>query len=138
MSQIKTVDLCERCEYGSDNKCKDTKCTDCELNYIENERNRCKCLLIKDNTPCPHFKEVVEDMPEVVNHPDHYTRDGAMECIDEMLLVFGVEATKTFCLLNAWKYRYRAADKNGAEDLKKSDWYMNLYRDLSGEVTTDG
>ena len=136
MSQIKTVDLCERCEYGADHKCKGISCNGCDL-YIGSGKINCECLLITNNTPCPHFKEVVEDLPEVVNHPDHYTRDGAMECIDEMLLVFGVEATKTFCLLNAWKYCYRAADKNGAEDLKKSDWYMNLYRDLSGEVTTD-
>ena len=69
-------------------------------------------------------------MSEMINHPDHYGREGAMECIDEMLMVFGVEATMNFCLLNAWKYRYRAADKNGVEDLKKSDWYMKMYRDL--------
>lgn len=71
---------------------------------------------------------------ETVNHPDHYIREGAMECIAEMVLVFGVEATMHFCLLNAWKYRYRAADKNGAEDLKKSDWYMKMYRDLQRGV----
>lgn len=69
---------------------------------------------------------------EAVNHPKHYVREGAMECIDEMLLVFGKEAVMNFCLLNAWKYRYRAADKNGAEDLKKSDWYLAVYADLKG------
>lgn len=69
-------------------------------------------------------------MSEMINHPKHYSRDDAMECINEMILVFGVEATMNFCLLNAWKYRYRAADKNGIEDLKKSDWYMKLYQDL--------
>lgn len=67
---------------------------------------------------------------DVVNHPEHYCRDDAMECIDEMLLIFGVEATMHFCLLNAWKYRYRAADKNGEEDLKKSDWYIAKYAEL--------
>lgn len=67
-----------------------------------------------------------------VNHPKHYGREGAMECIDEMILVFGVEATMNFCLLNAWKYRYRAADKNGAEDMEKSDWYMTKYAELKG------
>ncbi len=68
-----------------------------------------------------------------VNHPTHYNREGALECIDEMILVFGKEATITFCLLNAWKYRYRAADKNGEEDLKKSDWYLNKVAELRGE-----
>ena len=65
-----------------------------------------------------------------VNHPKHYCREGSMECIDEMIWIFGVEAVKNFCLCNAWKYRYRAADKNGAEDLAKSDWYINKYKEL--------
>lgn len=71
---------------------------------------------------------------DTVNHPKHYGREGAMECIDEMVLVFGVEATMHFCLLNAWKYRYRAADKGGEEDMQKSDWYMAKYAELKGVV----
>ena len=65
-----------------------------------------------------------------VKHPKHYNRENAMECIEEMELVFGRKAVKHFCLLNSWKYRYRAADKNGIEDLAKSDWYMNKYKEL--------
>ena len=72
-------------------------------------------------------------MADNVQHPKHYNREGGMECIDEMILVFGEEAVKNFCLCNAWKYRYRAADKNGEEDLKKSDWYLNKYKELKGE-----
>lgn len=71
-------------------------------------------------------------MSNNVEHPSHYNREGSMECIDEMILIFGVEAVKNFCLCNAWKYRYRAADKNGAEDLAKSDWYIRKYNELSG------
>ena len=71
-----------------------------------------------------------EKNKEAVNHPSHYCREEAMECIEEMILVFGREAVKNFCLCNAWKYRYRAADKNGEEDLKKSDWYINKYKEL--------
>lgn len=67
---------------------------------------------------------------EKVNHPSHYNRENALECIDEMELIFGIEAVKNFCVCNAWKYRYRAADKNGEEDLKKSDWYLNKYKEL--------
>lgn len=82
----------------------------------------------------PCFEKNMQEIPvaEFVNHPKHYGREGAMECIDEMVLVFGVEATMNFCLLNAWKYRYRAADKNGAEDIAKSDWYMTKYAELKG------
>lgn len=73
-----------------------------------------------------------------VSRPAHYTREGAMECIDEMLLVFGTEAVKNFCLLNAWKYRYRAAKKNGDEDMRKSDWYMAKYRELEDNLGDRG
>ena len=40
-----------------------------------------------------------------VNHPAHYCQDGGMECIDEMVAIFGKTATMHFCLLNVWKYR---------------------------------
>ena len=77
-----------------------------------------------------------EEEIEKVEHPKHYNRDGAMECIDEMILIFGKEAVKNFCICNSWKYRYRAADKNGEEDLKKSDWYLQKYKELDNEETT--
>lgn len=73
-----------------------------------------------------------------VSRPAHYTREGAMECIDEMLLVFGTAAVKDFCLLNAWKYRYRAAKKNGDEDMRKSDWYMAKYKELEYNLDIRG
>ena len=68
---------------------------------------------------------------DYVNHPPHYEREGAIECIDEMIMIFGAEAVKDFCKCNAWKYRYRAADKNGKEDIEKSDWYMQKYKELN-------
>ena len=71
---------------------------------------------------------------EMVNHPAHYKRDGAMECIDEMLLLFGKKEVMSFCKLNAWKYRYRAMDKNGQEDINKSDYYIRMYKDLENEM----
>lgn len=77
---------------------------------------------------------------DVVNKPQHYNREGAMESIDEMELIYGTDAVMWFCLLNAHKYRYRAADKNGAEDIAKSDWYMKKFKELkdkkSHAVTT--
>ena len=67
---------------------------------------------------------------DIITHPNHYNRENATESIHEMELVFGKEAVKAFCLCNVWKYRYRASDKNGIEDIKKSDWYMRKYREL--------
>ena len=73
------------------------------------------------------------DDVDMVNKPPHY--EHGMECIDEMILVFGKEAAMTFCLLNCWKYRYRAPYKNNAEqDMQKSRWYLNKYKELKGSI----
>lgn len=77
--------------------------------------------------------KISESDEDIINHPNHYT-DGGMECIDEMLLVFGKRVVADFCLCNVWKYRYRALGKNGEEDLKKADWYMVKYKELVTEM----
>lgn len=65
---------------------------------------------------------------EAVDHPAHY--QGKHECINEMIALFGVEAVKHFCMCNVYKYRFRAANKNGQEDLDKADWYMDKLMEL--------
>ena len=72
----------------------------------------------------------INDQMEAVDHPAHYNREGAMECLDEMILLYGEEATMHFCLLSAHKYRYRAGEKGGLEDMQKSDWYLKKYKEL--------
>lgn len=73
-------------------------------------------------------------MSDNVNNPKHYNRENSIECIDEMIAVFGKKVVADFCLCNVWKYRYRAADKNGTEDLAKSDWYMQKYIELMKKI----
>lgn len=67
---------------------------------------------------------------DAVNHPQHYCT-GKYECIDVMIEIFGIEAVKTFCLLNAFKYNYRSGRKNGRQDIEKAVWYSNKYLELS-------
>ena len=74
--------------------------------------------------------EIEEPTHNVISSPSHYCREGAMECIDEMILLFGKEVVKSFCLCNIWKYRYRSTAKNGEEDIKKSDEYIRIYERL--------
>lgn len=76
-------------------------------------------------------------MSEQISHPTHYNREDAMECIDELIHVFGKVYVQHFCLCNVWKYRYRAGQKDSEsamKDLKKSDWYMKKYIELGGKV----
>ena len=66
---------------------------------------------------------------EEINHPDRYA-GGKFECIDVMLDIFGADAVKHFCILNAFKYIWRSEKKNGVEDIKKAVFYLNYYIDL--------
>ena len=68
-------------------------------------------------------------MADVVNHPAHY-ETGKFECIDVMLETQGKEAVLNFCICNAFKYLYRFRKKNGLEDIKKANWYLNKYIEL--------
>lgn len=80
----------------------------------------------------PFFGKISEEKQpkETVNHPSHYNREGSMECIEEMELIFGREAVRTFCILNAWKYRYRDNLKGGEEDRMKANWYISKVKEL--------
>lgn len=70
---------------------------------------------------------------DTVNHPSHYNQ-GKYECIEVMVETFGKEATKNFCLLNAFKYIWRTGEKNGAEDVKKAIWYLDEFLELEGNA----
>lgn len=83
-------------------------------------------ISLKDVAPSVNEKSVNDN----VNHPSHYTT-GKYECIDVMIEIFGIEAVKTFCLLNAFKYNYRSGRKNGRQDIEKAVWCSNKYLELS-------
>lgn len=60
-----------------------------------------------------------------VNHPSHYT-SGNIECIDALAAATsGLVGIEAVCTANAVKYLWRWKYKNGAEDLKKAQWYIN-------------
>jgi len=68
-------------------------------------------------------------MADNVQHPAHYTQ-GGIECIDAMQSAFGVEAVKTYCRINAFKYLWRSDHKGHTEDIEKAIWYLNKYLEL--------
>lgn len=75
-------------------------------------------------------------MSEKVNHPDHYNTE-SFECIEVMEEVFGTEAVKNFCKLNAFKYLWRADEKDGMDDIRKAQWYLEHMRSLEAEEEPD-
>jgi hypothetical protein len=56
-------------------------------------------------------------------NPAHYQK-GGVECIEAIEASMSKEAFKGFLKGNCIKYIYRYEDKNGAEDLKKAEWYL--------------
>ena len=68
-------------------------------------------------------EEIFADF-DVVERPAHYT-ETSIECIDAMRETQGDEAVKAFCVCNAFKYLWRHNRKNGDEDIKKANWYLN-------------
>lgn len=75
---------------------------------------------------------------EMVIHPAHYNTQGRKECWDEMVEMFdneikGKEATVIFDMYSAYKYYYRAGQKDGnpeEQDLAKIDNYINHAQSL--------
>lgn len=67
---------------------------------------------------------------DIVNKPKHY--QGKIECIDAIeSAVEGLEGLEAVCTANVIKYVYRWKKKNGVEDLKKAQWYLNKLLDVA-------
>lgn len=79
---------------------------------------------ISDIVSIKRYKE--SDKQDMVNHPGHYISETGLETIDVIeAFTFdlkGIEATDTG---NVLKYMCRWKSKNGLEDLKKAQWYLN-------------
>lgn len=126
-------DLAEILEYMTD-------CDKCEI-AEEYERNSCSkrgCgetfinWLCKEFSICQESRQVEEE-PDSVNHPDHYMLMDGVQVIDvirEVLDRSGLKGCEAFCLGNVIKYVLRADQKNGVEDYKKADKYINWLIDM--------
>lgn len=102
------------------------------VDNIRNTFNNLNKELTKELT----CEGVQEDQNDIVKEPEHY-KHGQFEVIDEMIIMFGWEATVMFCKINAWKYRARAPYKGKMEeDLRKADRYLEYARDI--ELANNG
>jgi len=63
--------------------------------------------------------------PDNVNRPQHYN-SGKVECIDAIeSAVVNKQGFEATCVANVIKYLWRYEQKNGVEDVKKAQWYLN-------------
>lgn len=70
-------------------------------------------------------------VPDMVNHPPHYTR-GDIECIDAMRAQTTEEEFRGHCKMCAVKYIWRERDKGGNQSLEKAIWYLQQAIDVRG------
>ena len=77
----------------------------------------------------PIFTSSAQDM---VNKHPHYANQG-VECIDYIEQQLTPEGFRGYLLGNITKYLHRHTYKNGLEDLKKAQWYLNKYVEAYGE-----
>lgn len=63
-----------------------------------------------------------------VMSPSHYADTGDIECIDAMVSAHGMEATRAYCKLAAFKYIWRCNSKHETDekDLAKAVWYLRF------------
>ena len=105
-------------------------CLDCRHFECDSEKYPCSDCKHTFNAKSEneHFSPINEKLDDI-NHPDRYA-GGQYECIDVMVDVFGVQAVKDFCKLNAFKYLWREEKKGGIEDAKKAIWYLEKFIEL--------
>ena len=61
---------------------------------------------------------------DIVNHPKHYMQ-GKIECIDAIeAAVSELSGLDAVCTANIIKYVWRWKHKNGSQDLRKAQWYL--------------
>ena len=68
---------------------------------------------------------------DMVNSPPHYNKSG-IECINAIQAATG-DGYEYYLQGNILKYLWRYRYKNGTEDLKKAQWYLNeLVEEVGG------
>lgn len=72
--------------------------------------------------------EIPKEFKDMVNHPEHYNQSG-IECITVISASLG-DGFSAYCKGNIMKYLWRYQHKNGLEDLKKAQWYLNKMIDF--------
>lgn len=108
-----------------------------DITDVDCENTICVSCKLRGMCGISEFEDLEVELPQEVIptnaiNPEHY-KTGKFECIEVMAEALGVEAVKDFCICNAFKYLYRHKRKNGLEDIKKAQWYINKYIELNNK-----
>jgi predicted transcriptional regulator len=90
-----------------------------------------ECSPVRLDNVIKHINEKKVKPIDPVNSPSHYT-NGSVECIDAIESMLTKEEFIGFLRGNILKYQWRYKQKNGAEDLKKAQWYFDKLKEKEG------
>ena len=110
------------CLYLYNGKCANDFCIAHNRSCIRNSGEWCGSFI-----PGYEFKKYEEQetmKPDNVNHPNHYCQ-GGIECIKAIEASMTPEEFQGYCKGNVMKYIWRFREKNGLEDLKKAQVYLD-------------
>ena len=82
-----------------------------------------KAMMIQEELRMSQAKKQSDNVVDMVNSPPHYNQTG-IECIDAISAATD-SGFKYYLQGNIMKYLWRYRYKNGAEDLKKAQWYLS-------------
>lgn len=147
------MERCECCEYEHDGICTALGQECNEIGFCTVTTNRVKeevsgihtigkeKIEVKKKNE-EHNVETAEQNKQDKINPAHYKERTSIECIDAMIMTFGAKRTAEYCVQNAYKYVWRYKYKNGLEDLKKAEWYLDKFDELvircETKFTADG
>lgn len=108
--------------------------SDCDITCKECWENAVKDIKFKDDIEVVlPLEKAPKELIDNVNHPNHYTQ-GKYEVIDYIEDKLSKEELQGYCVGNVLKYVSRFKHKNGLEDLKKAEWYLNrLITNMEGK-----
>tara|TARA_R100001440_G_scaffold71610_1_gene94722 strand:+ start:1433 stop:1744 length:312 start_codon:yes stop_codon:yes gene_type:complete len=90
-----------------------------------------KAAIATDESGAVFKQDELGGTPSMVDNPPHYNKAG-IECIEAIRAATG-DGYEYYLQGNIIKYLWRYRYKNGTEDLKKAQWYLNkLIKEVEG------
>lgn len=73
-------------------------------------------------------------------NPQHYVQGDGKQTWERMIDIWGIEATRLFCAMTAFKYQDRIGNKPGENDereMGKIQWYLGKAKELQNQIEKD-
>ena len=109
------------------------------VNCTSSDKWNCKYCTLNQSCEALDFKRNfgVPKAPDMVNSPPHYQILPGVEVYDVRMAILekvdGVPAQQIDDWSRAWEYLTRMWQKNGVEDAKKAQWYLNKLIEKMGK-----